>query len=288
MTDSIDSSSLDAAFKLEGVKVVRDRKIIVNDINWEVKPQENWVLLGPNGIGKSTIVNIIATYGFPTSGSATVLDKKLGEVDVFELRKRIGILSADFSNKFLNTEKVLDIVRLGKTATLSTWGDHRDQDIYRAQDEEKALQLLNEFGVLKIAEAKWGVLSQGERKRVQMARVLMNDPELLLLDEPTAGLDLAGREYVINTLNRIGSANSSGKRCAIVLVNHQVEEIPPCFDKVAIMASDENGSGVIKYQGDIKSVLTSQNLTNAYKIDLNVVRTANLRYFASSSVIIDQ
>ncbi|MDR1861540.1 MAG: ATP-binding cassette domain-containing protein [Candidatus Ancillula sp.] len=282
----------DSIFSLTDVCVKRQGKLLVENINWEVKPGENWVLLGPNGIGKSTIINIIATRMFPTSGSVEILGNELGKFDVFSIRDRIGVLSADFSANFNNNEKVLDIVALGRTSTTALWGDERDEALLNQENITAARDMLEQFGVLRIANSNWGVLSQGERKRVQMARVLVSDPDLILLDEPTAGLDLSGREYVVNTLNKMASINRNDKRDrAIILVNHNVEEIPPSFDKIAIMGAiskEYNAPGTLKYCGDIKTTLNSKNLSSAYGIDLTVQKTANLRYFASSSVILEQ
>jgi iron complex transport system ATP-binding protein len=289
------------AFNLQNVKVVRDGRSIVNDVNWTVNSGENWVLLGPNGIGKSTLINIISTRMFPTSGTVDVLGNRMGSVNVETLRPRIGVLGSDISASFYPGEMVIDLVALGGTSMTGTWGsrqaetpagelveDERDALLAMNDRHEKASEMLEMFGVRKLQDAKWGVLSQGERKRVQMARTLMSDPDLLLFDEPTAGLDLAGRELVINTLNHIASINRQNKNCAILLVNHNVEEIPPSFDNVAIMGAQTPETGTILYQGDIRKTLKSENLTQAYGIDLTVQRMPNLRYFASASVILER
>lgn len=292
-------------FSLTDVTYSRSRKKILERINWSVRSGENWVLLGANGIGKSTLINIISTRAFPTSGSVRVLGEKLGAVDVFKLRPRIGILGSDYALNFNNDENVLDLVAMGATAMTGSWGDDRDNAFLTQESRDLAYAKLADFGASSLVDKPWGVLSQGERKRVQMARTLMCEPELLLFDEPTAGLDLAGREIVINVLNKIaGNAQNNyanGKKPAIILVNHHVEEIPPSFDRCALMGTidmtddqcaSENGShtntGTIIRQGLMSDVLTSANLTQAYCIDLTVTRLPNLRYNASASVIIER
>jgi iron complex transport system ATP-binding protein len=276
-------------FSLTDVVVKRSGSTIVENINWTVNPGDNWVLLGPNGIGKSTIVNIISSRMFPTSGGVQLLGQTLGKVDVFQLRPKIGVLGADIGSTFPNSETVLKIVALAQAGMTSGWGDGRDDQYLTPEVVQRAKEMLELFSVGQLEQRMWGVLSQGERKRVQMARTLMSDPELLLFDEPTAGLDLAGREQVINVLNKLAAANrKSGK--SILLVNHNVEEIPPSFDNIAIMGrSVQNNllsSGTILYSGKMSDTLNSANLSAAYGIDLQVIRTANLRYFASTSVIL--
>jgi iron complex transport system ATP-binding protein len=276
---------------LEGVSVSRSGLQILDNVNWAVNAGENWVLLGPNGIGKSTLLNICWTHIFPTIGSAQILGKTLGEVDVFELRKRIGVLGADLGANILGSERVFDVIRTAKHAMLGVWGDGRDDELFNADDNARVEELLALFRIERLKNRAWGVLSQGERKRVLMCRTLMLDPDLLLFDEPTAGLDLAGREQVINILNKLALDNAMTKRNrAIVLVNHNVEEIPPSFNKIAIMGTTgaENRTGTILFQGDMERNLTSENLTRAYGVDLNVQKLANLRYFASASVIISE
>ncbi|MDR0950645.1 MAG: ATP-binding cassette domain-containing protein [Candidatus Ancillula sp.] len=273
--------------KLQDVKVVRNRNIIVQDINWTVNSGENWVLLGPNGVGKSTLINIIAARRFPTKGKVTILGSELGKIDVFKLRQKIGILSNDLDNAFPNSLSAHEIVFSAAKGMMGSWGDERDKNIFEQKDYDKAEELLIMFGAKKIINRPWGVLSQGERKRVQMARTLMTDPDLLLFDEPTAGLDLAGREYVINTLTRLSSYDrDEDRKRAVILVNHNVEEIPPSFDKIALMGYLNEQTGTILYQGDIRQNLTSEKLTHAYGISLDVTRQPNLRYFASTSVIV--
>ena len=210
----------------------------------------------------------------------------MGTFDLFELRSQIGVLGADIGRAFSASERAVDLVALGISGMTGTWGDGRDATNLSAQHLERANHLLEVFGAKNIAQSRWGVLSQGERKRVMLARTLMPDPKILLLDEPTAGLDLGAREQVISTMNLLAKRAHDTKDRSIILVNHNVEEIPPSFGKIAIMGADETGAGSILFQGGIKKTLTSTHLSQAYGIDLQVMRTDNLRYFASASVII--
>jgi iron complex transport system ATP-binding protein len=266
--------------------VVRTGKSILRAVNWEVLLGESWVLLGPNGIGKSTLVNILSSRMFPTAGSVHLLGRKMGTFDLSTLRSEIGVLGADIGRAFGGNELAVHLVALGLSGMTGTWGDIRDADCLSAEHLDRAYHLLDVFGAKHIAKQNWGVLSQGERKKVMMARTLMPSPKILLFDEPTAGLDLGAREQVINTLNILAKKAHDAKNRSIILVNHNVEEIPPSFSKVAIMGQGQGGAGSILYQGDMKKNLTSKHLSKAYGIDLTVQRTPNLRYFASASVII--
>ncbi|MDR2082280.1 MAG: ATP-binding cassette domain-containing protein [Candidatus Ancillula trichonymphae] len=285
----------------QNVNIIRSGLEIVSNVNWKVFSGENWVLLGPNGIGKSTLLNICWAHIFPTTGTAEIFRNRLGKVDIFELRRKIGILGADLGANILGSEVVFDVIRTAKCAMLGIWGDSRDDALFTVADDARADELLELFKIQHLKNRNWGVLSQGERKRVLMCRTLMPDPDLLLFDEPTAGLDLAARELVINILNKLALENAVTKRGrAIILVNHNVEEIPPSFNKIAIMGARNTNpqvsceqkqqpqTGTILFQGDIDKNLTSEKLTRAYGVDLNVQKLANLRYFASASVIISE
>lgn len=282
--------------KLNNICLVRQNKRIISDISWTINPSENWVLLGKNGIGKSTLINIICTRCFPTQGDAYIFGKKMGDVDLTALRPSIGVLTADIANSIPNNSTALEVVVSAKHEMLSLWGDSRDQKLYSHEDFDRAFLLLEEFRISHISNREWGKLSQGEKKRILIARTLFNNPDLLIYDEPTAGLDLGAREFVINMLTQLSAADKSNKR-SIILVNHNVEEIPPSFEHTAIMGNSKSKSdnkdfykstsGTIIYQGLTKNILNSDNLSNAYGINISVVKMPNLRYFASSSVVIE-
>ncbi len=200
---------------------------MIDHISWRVDEPDRWVILGPNGAGKTTLLQVAAAMIHPTDGVAGILGEVLGTVDVFELRPRIGVTSAALAERIPRTEKVLDVVVSAGYGIVGRW-----REAYDDLDYERADELLAEVGAQRLADRTFGTLSEGERKRVQIARALMTDPELLLLDEPAAGLDLGGREDLVSTLSLLASARSSP---ATVLVSHHVEEIPPNFTHAMLL-----------------------------------------------------
>lgn len=191
----------------------------------------------------------------PTSGTVRVLDEQLGKVDVSELRPRVGLTSASLA--IPPDERVLDVVVTAAWAVVGRWREE-----YDALDEDRAMELLDRFGVAALAKRRFGTLSEGERKRVQIARAMMTDPELLLLDEPAAGLDVGGRESLVRLLSELAADPDSP---TLALVSHHVEEIPPGFTH-GLLLSD----GAVVSSGLLDDVLTSENLTKAFDIRLNV------------------
>ncbi len=243
---------------LQGVTVRRGTTTILDGLDWQVAEGERWIVLGPNGAGKTTLMQIASARMHPTAGSAELLGEKLGRVDVFELRPRIGIASAALAEQIPAGELVRDVV---VTAAYGVTGRWREQ--YEDFDTDRAEQLLAVFGVADLAERTFGTLSEGERKRVQIARALMTDPELLILDEPGAGLDLGGREELVRALSELAADPHSP---VLLLVTHHVEEIPPGFTHLLLLAP----GGRIQAAGPLEEVLTSENLTAAFGVDLVV------------------
>ena len=242
-----------------GVSVVRGGNTLLDDITWEVEEGERWVILGPNGAGKTTLLQLAAGRMHPTTGVAGVLGEVLGAVDVFELRPRIGLASASIAERLPADEKVRDVV---VTASYGIVGRWREQ--YDALDHARADELLGALGAGHLAERTFGTLSEGERKRVQIARALMTDPELMLLDEPAAGLDLGGREDLVA---RLGTLAADTDAPALVLVTHHVEEIPPSFTDVLLMRE-----GRIVAAGPVEITLTPENLSRTFGLPLVVER----------------
>jgi iron complex transport system ATP-binding protein len=252
--------------ELHDVSVRRGERTILGPITFAIKPTERWVVLGPNGAGKSTLLQILATRIFPSQGSVHLLDKEIGRVDLSELRTRIGICGALISEDIPSSEKVRDVVLTAAYAVLGRWNE-----AYDLWDESRAVALLTTFGVRDLADRTYGTLSEGERKRVQISRALMADPELLLLDEPAAGLDLGGRE---DLLRRFSIFASDPTAPASILVTHHIEEIPAGTTH-ALLIKD----GKIAVSGPIGDVITSEHISAIFEIPISVIREGE-RFFA--------
>jgi iron complex transport system ATP-binding protein len=244
---------------LVDVSVVRSGKRILSGIDWAVSEGENWVVLGPNGAGKTTVLQIAATLIHPTSGVVEVLDERLGAVDVFELRPRIGLASSALGARVPDQENVADVVMTSAWAVLGRWRER-----YDAYDERRAGQLLDAWGLRHVADQRFGTLSEGERKRALIARALMADPELLLLDEPAAGLDIAGRE---DLLRRIDAWSGAGAAPTLVMVTHHVEEVPVVATHVLLLRA-----GRVVAAGPVDEVLTGENLSATFGLPLDIAR----------------
>ncbi|MBU2697450.1 MULTISPECIES: ABC transporter ATP-binding protein [Pimelobacter] len=258
---------MSAVLELAEVTVRRGQATLLDRVSWVVREGERWILLGANGAGKTTLLQIAAAQLHPTSGAVGLLGELLGTVDVFELRPRIGVSSAAVAERIPRNETVRDLVLSASYAVLGRWREEYD-DV----DHARADALLREVGVMKLADRTFGTLSEGERKRVQIARALMTDPELLLLDEPAAGLDLGGREDLVSTLSVLAYDPSSP---ATVLVSHHVEEIPPGFTHV-IMLRD----GRVVAEGPIDDTLSAETLSATFGMPLVLERHDDGRYAA--------
>ena len=240
---------------LAGATVVRGGSTLVADVDWEVEEGQRWVVLGPNGAGKTTLLQLAAARMHPTSGVVGVLGEVLGAVDVFDLRPRIGLASASLAERIPKGERVADVVVTASWGVVGRWRERYDE-----LDHARAGELLEALGAAHLADRTYGTLSEGERKRVQIARALMTDPELMLLDEPAAGLDLGGREDLVQ---RLGAIAGDLEAPALVMVTHHVEEIPPHFTDVLLLRE-----GRVVAQGPIEITLTEANLSQTFGLDL--------------------
>lgn len=249
-----------AVAELAGVGIVRGGSTLLDDVNWTINEGERWVVIGPNGAGKTTMLQILAAQIHPTRGVAEVLGELLGMVDVFELRPRIGVSSAAIADRIPRGERVEDVVMSASYAVMGRWVEQYDQ-----MDVNRARQLMRQLRIDGMGDRTFGTLSEGERKRVQIARALMTDPELLLLDEPAAGLDLTGREALVDTLSDICLDDDAP---AIVLVTHHVEEIPEGITHALLL-----NNGAVVAAGPVDEVLTDQWLSTTFDLDLHIEHT---------------
>ncbi|CDO10554.1 ABC transporter ATP-binding protein [Mycolicibacterium cosmeticum] len=266
MPDTERESDPDLLIDFARVSLRRGGKTLVGPLDWAVELDERWVVIGPNGAGKTSLLRIAAAVDHPSSGTAFVLGERLGRTDMAELRSRVGLSSSALSQRVPDDEVVRDLVVSAGYAVLGRWREKYD-DV----DYEQAVDMLESVGAEHLAERTYGTLSEGERKRVLIARSLMTDPELLLLDEPAAGLDLGGREELVA---RLADLAADPDAPAIVLVTHHVEEIPPGFSHCLLLSE-----GAVVASGLLTDVLTSENLSTAFgqSIALEVV---DGRYFA--------
>ena len=248
---------MSAVLEFADVTVRRGQATLLDSISWTVEEDERWVVLGPNGAGKTTLLQVASAQIHPTSGVAGILDEVLGTVDVFDLRPRIGLTSAALAERIPRDERVHDVVVSASYGVVGRW-----REAYDDLDHERAAELLTEVGVKHLADRTFGTLSEGERKRVQIARALMTDPELLLLDEPAAGLDLGGREDLVSTLTVLANDPDSP---ATVLVSHHVEEIPPGFTHALLLRD-----GRVVASGAIDDVITEQHLSATFGMPLRL------------------
>ncbi|WP_124711605.1 ABC transporter ATP-binding protein [Gordonia insulae] len=259
-------SDPDLLVDFRDVTLVRGGNTLVGPVSWQVELDERWVVIGPNGAGKTSLMRLAAAQVHPTSGSAYVLNEQLGKVEVRELSTRIGVSSAALAERVPADEIVTDVVISAGYSVIGRWREAYD-DVDRAQ----AVESLESMGAEHLADRAFGTLSEGERKRVLISRALMTDPELLLLDEPAAGLDLGGREELVARLSRLASDPEAP---AMVLITHHVEEIPDGFTHAMLLSE-----GAVVAQGLLDDVLTSQNLSSAFRQQITLSRVDG-RYFA--------
>jgi iron complex transport system ATP-binding protein len=259
----------DTVILFDRVSVIRGGSFLVRGLSWQVELDERWVILGPNGAGKTTLLNLASARLHPSRGTAWVLGERLGRTDVNELRTRVGLTTGSFTERMPPDERVLDVVLTAAWSVVGRWRER-----YDPQDEARARRLLHQMGMGALLEREFGTLSEGERKRTQIARALMTDPELMLLDEPTAGLDLGGREDLLARLTELAEDPDAP---AMALVTHHVEEIPPGFTHAMLLRE-----GNIVAAGLISETMTADNLSKTFGLPLVVERVGG-RYTARAA-----
>src|SRR6266487_6073126 len=261
----------DEVVRLRGVGVRRGGSMLLRDVTWTVHADERWVVIGPNGAGKTTLLQVAAAQLYPTEGTARILGERLGSTDVFELRPRIGLASAALADRVPPGEKVIDLVLTAAYAIVGRWKEE-----YDSTDVTRAVELLDALGCAHLIRRRFATLSEGERKRVQIARAMMPDPELLLLDEPAAGLDLGGREDLVRRIAYLALDRAAP---TMVMVTHHVEEVPEGFTHAMLLRR-----GSVLAAGPLPTVFTERNLSKCFGVPL-VVEYRQSRWAARAAAV---
>ena len=249
----------DAVLELHGIRLVRDGTVVLDGVDWTVLEGERWVVLGPNGCGKTTLVRIASMWLHPSAGSVVVAGGELGRVDVRRHRTRIAVVSAAVADLLRPGITVLDVVLTARHAALEAWWHTYDEG-----DRAAATAALAQFGADRLAQRTFGTLSSGERQRVLLARAMAGEPAVVLLDEPMAGLDLGAREDLVARLAALAADTSSPP---LVLVTHHVDEIPPGFTHGLLLAG-----GRVAARGPLDEVLTEDALSSTFGVPLRLER----------------
>jgi iron complex transport system ATP-binding protein len=247
-----------SVISLEQISWKRNGKQILNHVSWEVQKGEHWALLGLNGSGKTTILNMITGYLWPNGGQVSVLGHQFGKTNIPDLRRSIGWVSTSLDDKFQfrPADTALEIVLSGKFASIGLYEDISQNDL------DKAKFVMREFGISHVENQTLTSLSQGEKRKAMIARALMSSPRLLILDEPCNGLDIFSKEELLASIEKMMS-NPGGP--TIIYVTHHIEEIVPSISHVMLLKSGE-----VVAQGDKKTIVTEQRLGETFRVPVSV------------------
>jgi iron complex transport system ATP-binding protein len=246
-----------AIVDLRGVTVRRGGRAILGPLEWRIEPGDRWVVIGANGSGKTTLLSVVGLSLWPTAGTVDVLAARYGKVDSREVRRRVGAAGSAVEHVLRDDLSPVDLVMTARHAATEPWWH-----VFTDADRMRARELLDRLGIGGVADHPFGTLSAGERRRVSIARALMPDPDLLLLDEPAASLDLGARETLLHDLSRLAG---DARPAAIVLVTHHVEEIPPGFTHALVLCA-----GAAVASGRLEEVLTDDVLSRAFRLPVVV------------------
>jgi iron complex transport system ATP-binding protein len=250
--------------EIKGLRITRGRNVILDNLHWRFNAGENWVILGANGSGKTSLLKALTGYLSPTAGEITLLGNRYGACDWRELRLMIGVVTSAFAASIPAAELAVETVMSGKFAQLDLWAPTTRADRVAAR------RILSDVGLEEIADRPWTYLSQGERQRVLIARALMARPRLLVLDEPCAGLDPVARENFLQFVEKFARKNRGPRSAALLLVTHHVEEITPAFSHALLLRA-----GRALAAGARAEVLTAENLSTTFGAKLKLVRAGD-------------
>lgn len=243
--------------ELSGVSYIKQDSLILDEVNWSVNKGEHWCILGLNGSGKTTLLNIINGYQWPSRGNITVLGSRFGSCDIRELRKEIGWVTSSLQTRLYESDTTFQIILSGKHNTIGIYDELTDEDIAKAND------LLHTFKLEHVREQPYRVLSQGERQKVLIARALMNDPKLLILDEPCTGLDFIAREQLLDAIEEMVATSN----ITIIFVTHHIDEIRPFISHTLLLKE-----GKVFAKGQTSSLINEHRLSDFFERKVRVVK----------------
>lgn len=259
--------------EVKNVSWQRDERMIVEDINWQVRPGEHWCLVGQNGSGKTTLLNLITGDNWPTKGQISVLGHTFGEVDLRELRKQIGWVSTALQAKLHGHEKAEKVVMSGKFATIGLYTKPAEEDW------QQVSMLMKTFGCYELMNRSYETLSQGEKQKILIARALMASPRLLILDEPCTGLDILAREQLLQMIGQIAQQQDAP---TMLYVTHHIEEILPCFSHTLLLKN-----GRCFESGTTSSILNAETLSRFFDVPIKV-QVENQRTWISVGTFVEK